>query len=121
MNAFRQHVPAFVDTDHREAFPFETTDELLNNPVVQRYKHDDFSHFAIEDNTLIAVSDHGFHWWVVGFIEHPEHVNLPRWRAKYLAQMPDGSEKTLEHGEVSSSCGGWLWLRDGTKVKNLKY
>lgn len=122
VNSFRQHIPPFVEVDRRPApIPFTTVDELLALEVVQRCKDEAFSHFALSDNALMAVSDDGYKWWVVGFIAQPEQVDLPTWKPRYLARLPDGRDVSLDGGEVASSGGGKLWLRDGTVAVDLKY
>ena len=68
----------------------------------------------------MVIHDDGFHWWVVGYIENPADIDLPKWDGwKHKAKMPDGSIKTLTD-EVISSCGDILTLRDGTKAKNIR-
>jgi hypothetical protein len=79
-----------------------------------------FSHFAMSDNCLMVIHDDGFHWWVVGYVEKPERVDLPKWEGgKYRAQMSDGTIKILTN-EVVSSCGYTLTLADGTKAINIE-
>ena len=121
MNSFRQHIPNFVDIDHPAAIPFATTADLLALEVVQRYKHQTFSHFAMSDNALMVIEDNGFTHWVVGFIKHPEAIELPQWTGwKHLVRLPDGREVVLTD-EVVSSCGGRLTLRDGTVGQDIRY
>ena len=121
MNEFRQHIPNFVDIKAPLLDKFETTEDLLNLEIVQRYgKRKDFSHFAISDNCLMEISDEGFHWWVVGYIKKPNEVDLPKWDGgKYRAELPNGKKVILTSNEVYSSCGDELTLRDGTKAKNI--
>ena len=94
MNEFRQHIPNFVDIKAPLLDKFETTEDLLNLEIVQRYgKRKDFSHFAISDNCLMEISDEGFHWWVVGYIKKPNEVDLPKWDGgKYRAELPNGKK-----------------------------
>ena len=121
MNSFTQHIPSFVDTDTPSAFPFETTEELLDLEVVQRYsKKPGFSHFAMSRNALMEISDGGHFWWVVGYIGHPEQVTLPEWDGgRYRAELPSGERVELSGKDVRSSCGDELTLRDGTKARRL--
>lgn len=121
MNTFTQHIPSFVD--QREApkpDKFSTTEELLELQAVKQWKRNpEFSHFAMKDNALMAILDDGFSWWVVGFIKHPEQVNLPQWEGwKFRAELPNGDLVKLGD-EVISSCGAVLKLRDGTTARNL--
>jgi hypothetical protein len=121
MNHFTQHIPAFVEVDLPAPVPFETTEDLLALEVVRRYgKRKDFSHFAMSDNCLMEISDGGYHWWVVGYIEKPDEVNLPKWSGgKYRAKLPNGEITTLSD-EVISSCRDMLTLTDGSKAYWLR-
>jgi hypothetical protein len=121
MNKFIQYIPTFVDADAPEWHEFETTAELLSLEIVKRYGQDnDFSHFVLSENRLMEISDNGFHWWVVGYIEDPTTVNLPQWEGwKFRAEMPDG-RKVILSDEVVSSCGDRLTLKDGTVARNLR-
>jgi len=81
MNEFRQHIPDFVDIESPPPCKFETTEDLLNLEIVQRYgKGKNFSHFAIRDNCLMEILDEGFHWWVVGYIKTPSQLPRPKGR-----------------------------------------
>lgn len=84
MNHFRQHIPGFVDMGDPVEFDFDTNEELLNSSLLQRYKGEDFVAFEYDPNqhTVIAVSDSGYKWWVVGFASKPI-VGLPVWKPKY--------------------------------------
>ena len=122
MNQFTQHIPSFVDRrDPAPTTEFSTTEELLSLDVVQRYKGPKFSHFALEGNCLMAISDEGFQWWVAGYIKDPSTVELPQWNGwKHRAELPDGSRVILSGDDVVSSCGDELTLRNGTKARNLR-
>lgn len=128
MNSFRQHIPGFA-RDGREppepVIPFETTADLLALEIVQRYKGPTFSHFAMSENHLMAISDDGYSWWVVGFVADPSAVDLPQWDGgKHLARLADGVEVTLTRDttpHVSSSCGGRLSLSDGTEAVDVRF
>lgn len=122
MNSFRQHTPSFVDVDRPEAIPFETTEQLLALEVVRRYgKRPDFSHFALSGDLLMEISDEGHHWWVVGYIDQPELVDLPKWvYGKYRAELPDGTRVDLEGSVIMKSCGDELTLRDGTTARWIR-
>ncbi|MFH0952362.1 MAG: hypothetical protein V1838_04205 [Patescibacteria group bacterium] len=120
MNEFKQHIPNFIDIEDPPAVKFETTDDLLNLEIVQRYgKGKDFSHFAISGNCLMEISDEGegLHWWVVGYIKEPDKVDIPKFEGgKYRAKLPNGEIVTLTSEEVCSSFGNKLTLKNGTKV-----
>ncbi len=82
MNAFRQHFPKFIDAPDsaRAEIPFLDTSDLLTLECVQRFtQHSDFTKFVKSDNRLMAILDGGERWLVVGYIKHPERVDLPTW------------------------------------------
>lgn len=126
---FHRHIPNFIGVDPREldkTFSFNTTDELLAIEFVALFRSDigkhKFSHFALAERHLVAVYDDGFWWWVVGDVSDPAQVQLPQWAGgKYRARFPDGTEATLEPGELQSSRGDVLTLRDGRTATNLMY
>ena len=124
MNEFRQHIPSFVETmgEKQPIYEFETLDDLLSLEVVKRYSKDkDFSYFALSRNKLMEIGDDGFYWWVVGYIKNPDKLDLPEWKGgKWRAELQNGKQVVLEHGEVDSICGGVLTLKDGTKAKEIK-
>ena len=37
------------------------------------------STFVMSGRCLMTVSDNGYHWWVLGYIENPKEINLPQW------------------------------------------
>ena len=121
VNKFIQHIPGFIGGIEPERNDFETTEDLLKLEAVRRYgRGKDFSHFALSDDLLMEISDEGLRWWVVGSIEKPEEVDLPKWDGgRYKAEYPDGTIKILTD-EVYSSCGDKLTLRDGTEVKRIR-
>lgn len=80
MNTFKQHIPNFCSGFEPDTFTFETTEELLNSDTFKRYgTRPDFSHFALSDNLVMEINDGGKHWWVVGYVEKPDEVDLPQW------------------------------------------
>lgn len=86
MNKIRQHIPAYVDTDQRFESKFNTTEELLNVGWIKNFENffhgQKFERFAKDRNMLVAEYSEGSFWWVVGYIEKPEHVDLPLPRYK---------------------------------------
>jgi len=145
-NHFRQHVPSFVDGVERFGFDFTTTEELLGNEWIKGWSKPfkpkklisidfttgettesetkntsgDFCRYSISDNHLMAEFDDGFHWWVLGTIEKPELIDLPKWAGWKHRAILDGEEVVLTD-EVGSSCGDVLTLRDGRKARNIRY
>lgn len=83
MNEFRQHFPSSCDFDNPKEIKFSTTEELLNLDAVSSWKEKNkFSHFAISNNSLMAIFDEGYRWWVIGYIKYPENVDLPKWEGE---------------------------------------
>ena len=79
MNKFTQHVPATCDIDEPLIFNFNTTEELLMSEYVQGFAKIRPSTFVMSGRCLMTVSDNGYHWWVLGYIENPKEINLPQW------------------------------------------
>lgn len=121
---FRQLRSSFNDPEDKMlAFDFETGEELFNHDYVKWYRTQPlFTRFSIGGRTslgdyiLMAEYRDGFEWWVVGCIN--SNLNLPKWEAKFHALL-EGKEVVLT-GEVVSSCGKELTLRDGRKAENLR-
>ena len=63
MNALWQHIPGFAnDGSPPPVGEFASTAALLALDIVKRHgKGPDFSHFAMSDDKLMAISDGGFH------------------------------------------------------------
>ena len=78
----RQHIPNFCDGTPIESI-FYTTEELTNLDWVKRYtehlKDYTFCKFSLSENHLMAEYNNGDKWIVVGTIDHPEFVYLPKW------------------------------------------
>ena len=82
MNRFKHCIPCYIDMDEDERpqwIEFESTEDLLNMEVVQRYGKEKGSHFVLSKNLLMKVWDKGLQWWPVGHIEFPQRVELPQW------------------------------------------
>lgn len=72
-----QYVPASVDGI--EIGSFETTEELLALPFVRRCRElVGFHRFSVMDDLLMAEANDGLDWLVVGKIDEPEKVDLPK-------------------------------------------
>jgi len=77
-NKIRQHVPGFADVSPQEA-EFDTLEGLYEIPFVKKRMHGvDFDCFSLNSDALISVEEKGAYWWVVGYIEHPELVDIPK-------------------------------------------
>lgn len=84
---FRQHIPGFVDGVNSAEFDFDTLEELLASAVVKRWLEDPLFHrysYAERgtETLLMAETDEGFSWWVVGYITGVGRLDLPKWEAK---------------------------------------
>ena len=92
MNRVTKHIPTFVD--YRKPPPsveFDTLDELRAIPWVRF--HEDlesprFDHWALSGNCLMAVSDGGKSWWVVGYVRDPAALDLPQWESTLYRASP---------------------------------
>jgi hypothetical protein len=115
MNQFTQHIPNFVDTrSDPPSFEFETTEELLSNPIVQKYRDDNFESFALSGHHLMVIGDAGFFWWVVGYIKDPADIDLPIWKGgPHRAILPNGQKVILSPEEVRSICSDEIRLSNG--------
>lgn len=123
MGIFKQHIPTYVD--YREASPrwnFNTTEELCNLPPMLKAKErPGFSHFAISGNCILQIADEGFYWWVLGYVDDVDGVELPEWDGgKHRAELEDGRIVILMRREIVSSCGNVLTLRDGSTAKWIR-
>jgi hypothetical protein len=125
-NHFRQRVPRFVDGDNPLEFDFDTTEELVNHPLIRKLMNYNTSSILVKsDEFLMEVYNEGFSWWCIGWISNPDDLELPEWDGgKYIGQYPNGNievfDKTSKN-PVVSSCGDVLTLKDGTKCKKIKY
>ena len=122
MRIFRQHVPGFIDAEP-VTFTFHDTEDLLAQRVVKQWAEDRQgnpiadAHFVLHGTTLMGVKDDGFWWWVIGYINTLDGIELPQWKGgRYRCRMEDGSMQIFEADEVVSSTADHVWLRDGRKV-----
>lgn len=111
---FRKHIPSFVDSrEENDSLHFSSKEELLNSEWMKRFTDaKDFNHFAQDGNCILAVSDEGFRWWVVGYVD--AQGVFPKWEGWKFRAVLDGKECVLS-SEVVSSCGGELTLKCGKK------
>ncbi len=120
MNSFRRHFPGYVDCDESERLPIpflDTADLLALDPVIVAGEGRKFSHYAMYNNCLMAVHDDGLEWWVVGYVEHPEQIDLPQWEGWKFRAVIDGEKTVISGDDVISSCAGYIKLRDGREIK----
>ena len=82
INRFKEYIPCTIEMDKDERpqwIEFESTEDLLNLEVVQKYGKEEGSQFVLAKNTLLAEWEKGVQWWPVGHIEFPQRVELPQW------------------------------------------
>lgn len=79
MNKLFIHIPAFVQTDTYPVYEFETQEELLAMECLEYYITGRSDHFEMADDMLMAVSKDKSYWWVVGRIQKPSEMKLPKW------------------------------------------
>jgi hypothetical protein len=87
---FKQHIPAFVDTDTPPVtFEFQTAAELLAHPWVDQWTREArFLRYSVGEYTgdvalLSEEDDTGAHWCVLGYLRPgPDALalGLPRWK-----------------------------------------
>jgi hypothetical protein len=101
-NKIRQHVPNFVDIDRYKirSKEFNTQEELLAIPwVASNTKDEGFYRFSVDVSYtpalpalgraattryyLMAERDNGLWWWVIGYLDSLEGIDLPKWEPKY--------------------------------------
>jgi hypothetical protein len=75
-NQIRQYYPFCVDLEP-EVREFNTFEELMEIPFVKHWREDkNFDCFSLENGTLICISKKGTCWWLVGYILHPEKIDI---------------------------------------------
>lgn len=76
-----QHIPGCVDTGEKpKVAHFNNTHELLCVPWVKHWSKDpSFFRYSMSDESLMAEFKKGKEWWVIGDINLPEGVKLPKW------------------------------------------
>lgn len=86
-NIFIQHIPPYVEGLEPKTFEFNSTEELLSNPMIIEWKNPEwgdpkkpFFRYSLSDYRLMGEFDEGKRWWVIGFIKYPDLVNLPGWK-----------------------------------------
>lgn len=114
---YRSHIPAFAECGQENSVvEFSDLKALVDHLTATRLEDG----WTIEGsgNHLMMVAPDRLDWWVLGFTD-ADLASLPKWRAAYLAKI-GGRAVRLDNGEVVSSCGDVLTLKDGRKVRNIK-
>lgn len=121
-----------------ESYPdHEVTNEVISWPHGKAESHMEtrnvkaqmFVRWSLSDGgggtdrqLLMAEYNGGQNWWVVAYLTSDKPINLPAWdHGRYRVRLESGEEAVIEGTDVGSSCGGWIWLRDGRKLKDLNY
>lgn len=80
MNQFIKHIPSFVDAEAPTPVEFKTTENLLAIDYVDSWKRSEgFSHYAKSEDCIMAILNGGRNWWVVGYVQDSDSVDLPEW------------------------------------------
>ncbi len=123
-NTLTLHVPNFVDCRGSVPEPscFSTTQELLSLPQVKAYLHlKGFSHFALDENRLMAIYYRGLSWWVIGTVRTKDGIDLPEWDGgKYKVRYSNGRIKILGSEDVVSVVGNDITLVTGQVVTDAR-
>lgn len=88
MNHFREHIPNFITGRDAEGFAFATTEQLLASAAVSSWRglrSMEFHRFSLArdplpgSSMLMAEFDGGRSFYVVGYLESAEGLDLPTW------------------------------------------
>ncbi len=83
MNKFVQHVPTFCDGCEPKSFFFSSQEDLVRELGGLGYGNGVGKYFELSGNTIMEVSDNGYHWWVAGYVSSTEGLTFNKWEAKY--------------------------------------
>lgn len=120
MNHFKQHVPSCVTGVIPLEFDFETTEDLISHSYLQRYVKNDFVEFAISDNRVLAISDEGYHWWVMGRVTKPEELTLNKWggvKRRDQKHLKTDIQKQMD--EMNAGEMKWHWKMNWCKTNGV--
>lgn len=86
MNKIKQYKPLWAYDPGREKLPeweFETLEDLLALDWVKQWMNDGCWTLYKSDNNLMVQNDGAeeLQWWVIGILEDPDSVNLPKWKS----------------------------------------
>lgn len=112
--------PGFMDGEPGPpAVEFRSTEELMALSDV-RQTHTPDTQYVMDGRWLMSLTKDGFEWWVLGSIENPEAVNLPKWKGpKIKVRYANGFEGIVEGNEVRVICGDEITLQGGIKVRRI--
>lgn len=121
MIKFTPRIPNYVDAE-RVTLTFDCFDDMILSETFTRFsKLNGFSHFAIDDNYIMAILDDGFRWLAVGKPDVDLSDQFVKWNGgKYRALMPDGSTAVFDSDEVHGSSGDRLFLANGAEAKWIR-
>lgn len=96
-STFNQHVPGFCDIDEPIHFTFESQEQLLEHSFVKNWStYSGFCNYAISyhpkstKRSLLVITDEGYQWYVIGYINGPLVLDLPIFEPKYRAKSDKG-------------------------------
>lgn len=78
VNKIRQHIPNFITGAEVKEVVFKTIEELLDIDFVKNFKREDFYRYSLSGNKLMAEYKNGNEWCVIGHIDNPYQINLPK-------------------------------------------
>jgi hypothetical protein len=100
MAKFTQRIPGGVDPSLQPlVIEFDVQEELIDSDYVQGFTTmKGHVGFVMSDGMLMAISDEGYHWWVLGYIDEPDIMDLPPWEgAKYRGmEVVEEEDEDLE-------------------------
>lgn len=81
-----QHIPSFIDTDvPTRVADFESTDELLKVPWVAQWAKSYHKYGFYVSYSCLMIDGIRYNgkreWWVIGYLDDPDQVDLPTWKA----------------------------------------
>lgn len=92
---FKQHIPNFCDGFEPYEIECDTLEQLLSHERIQSWtKYPDFHRFSWTPpepekhrplGYLMCENKEGREWWVVGYIDTKDKLDLPIWSAKERA------------------------------------
>ncbi len=107
----------FTSRGKNRIIEFSTQEELLDNPWIKKFIRDNFNHFAIDGDVLLAIYDNGFRWLGLGLIEKPELVNLLQWEGWKFKAIVNSEVVVFGKDDVTMTCMGRIYLVDGRIFK----
>ena len=106
MKKFIQHVPPFVDCTLPPAVEWTSQEELVLKLSELGYGNGVGKYFELSGNTVMEVSDNGYHWWVAGRVTSTEGLTFDKWSPKEKPKLVTNPDiKSYNASEVTVWCG----------------